>query len=46
MKPIYERQDYYRNHLDEVRQIMEDGNNRATGIARKTMEEVRDAVKI
>lgn len=46
MKPIYERQDYYRNHLDVVRRIMEDGNARAAGIARKTMEEVREAVKI
>jgi tryptophanyl-tRNA synthetase len=46
MKPIYERQDYYRNHMDEVRLIMDDGNARAAGIARKTMEEVREAVKI
>jgi tryptophanyl-tRNA synthetase len=46
MRPIHERQDYYRKHLDEVMHIMEDGNNRATEIARQTMEEVRDAVKI
>ena len=46
MKPVYDRQDYYRNHIDEVRLIIEDGNARATVIARKTMEEVRDVVKI
>ena len=46
MMPIHDRQDYYRNHLDEVRLIIEDGNARAIEIALKTMEEVRDAVKI
>jgi len=46
MKPVYQRQDYYRNHMDEVRIIIEDGNNRASRIARMTMEEVREAVKI
>lgn len=46
MKPIYERQDYYRNHVGELRLIIEDGNARASRIARETMEEVRDAVKI
>jgi tryptophanyl-tRNA synthetase len=46
MQPIHERQDYFRDHLDEVRSIIEDGNSRATRIARTTMEEVREAVKI
>jgi len=46
MMPIHDRQDYYRNHLDEVRLIIEDGNARAIEIARMTMEEVKDAVKI
>lgn len=46
LKPIHERQDYYLGHTDEVRQIINDGTARATGIARATMEEVRDAVKI
>jgi tryptophanyl-tRNA synthetase len=46
MQPIYERQDYYRNHLDEVEHIIEDGNNRARKVALRTMEEVRDAVKV
>ena len=45
MQPIHERQDYYRGHLDEVKSIIEDGNARATRIARATMDEVREAVK-
>lgn len=46
MRPIHERRDYYASHLDEVRAIIEDGNNRATAVARLTMAEVRKAVKI
>jgi len=46
MQPIHERQDYFRGHIDEVESIIEDGNTRATRIARATMDEVRDAVKI
>jgi tryptophanyl-tRNA synthetase len=46
MKPIHERQDYYREHMDEVSAIMEDGNARAKKIAQKTMDQVREAVKI
>lgn len=46
MNPIHERQDYYRNHLDEIEEIISDGNSRATKIARMTMEEVREAVRI
>jgi tryptophanyl-tRNA synthetase len=46
MKDIYERRDYYLNHLEEVGLIVEDGNARAKAIARQTMEEVREALKI
>ena len=46
MAPIHERQDHYLNHLDDVREIMADGTRRATEIARQTMEQVREAVKI
>ena len=46
MKPIHERQDYYQSHLHELDEIISDGNSRAAKIARMTMEEVRDAVKI
>lgn len=46
MQPTHDLQDYYSHHLDKVREIIEDGNSRATKIARMTMEEVREAVKI
>ncbi|HVO66595.1 MAG TPA: tryptophan--tRNA ligase [Syntrophales bacterium] len=46
MRPIHERRDYFLGHIDEVRSIIEDGNTRAARIARSTMEEVREAVKI
>lgn len=46
LKPIHEKQDYYRSNPGEVRNIIEDGNKKAREIASATMEEVRDAVKI
>ena len=44
--PVHERMDYYVSHLDEINNIIEEGNNKAKKIARKTMDEVRTAVKI
>jgi len=46
MAPMHERINYYQKHLDEVKAIIEEGNSKATKIARQTMEEVRAAVKI
>ena len=46
MRPIHERIDYYINHLNEIQAVIEEGNKKATKIARQTMDEVRDAVKI
>lgn len=46
MKIIHDRQDYYRSHMEEVREIINDGCRRATEVARQTMQEVREAVKI
>ncbi len=46
MRSIHERHDYYRSHLGKVREIIEDGNDRAASVARGTMAEVREAVKI
>ena len=46
LRPIHERQDYFRQHIDEVKSIIEDGNVRATREACVTMEEVREAIKI
>jgi tryptophanyl-tRNA synthetase len=46
MAPIHERQDHYLDHLEDVKDIMADGVRRASKIARLTMEQVREAVKI
>ncbi len=46
MAPIHERQDYYLSHLEDVRDIIADGVREASKIARLTMEQVREAVKI
>jgi tryptophanyl-tRNA synthetase len=46
MSPIHERMDYYLAHLQEIHDIIIDGNARATKIACQTLEEVREAVKI
>jgi tryptophanyl-tRNA synthetase len=46
MHPIHDRQEYYLSHMEEVREIMEIGNAKARKIARLTMEEVREAIKI
>jgi tryptophanyl-tRNA synthetase len=46
LSPVHERMDYYLTHLQEIHSIINDGNARATKIARQTMEEVREAVKI
>jgi tryptophanyl-tRNA synthetase len=46
MAPIHERRDYFLSHMAEINVIIEDGNKKATIIARQTMDEVRSAVKI
>lgn len=46
MAPFHERQDYYLNNRDEVRETLAEGTSRARDIARITMEEVRDALMI
>jgi len=46
LRPIHERQDYFRGHIDEVKDIFEDGNSRAAKEASMTMKEVREAIKI
>jgi tryptophanyl-tRNA synthetase len=46
LNPVHERMDYYAGHMDEVKEIVAEGNEKATKIARQTMEEVRAAVKI
>jgi len=46
LNPVHERMDYYLSHIDEINEIIEEGNKKATKIARQTMDEVRAAVKI
>jgi len=46
MAPVHERQDYYLNHMEDVRNIIAEGIGEASKIARLTMEQVREAVKI
>jgi tryptophanyl-tRNA synthetase len=46
MKPIHDRQDYYVNHKEEVENIIAEGISKAASIARSTMDEVKEAVKI
>ncbi|MDH3272192.1 MAG: tryptophan--tRNA ligase [Gemmatimonadota bacterium] len=44
--PFRERAEHYRAHPDEVRQILDDGAERARIIAKQTMEEVRERMGI
>lgn len=46
LSPVHERIDYYTSHPDEINAIIEEGNNKASKIARQTMDEVRAAMKI
>jgi len=46
MKPIHARSDHYLAHPEEVKAIIEDGNIRAARIAKATLAQVRDAMKI
>ena len=46
LREIYERQDFYRAHPEDVGAVIEDGNGRAIAIARDTMKEVREAVRV
>jgi len=46
MSPIHEKRRQLSNRLDDVRQIITQGNLKASVVARETMEKVRDAMKI
>ncbi len=46
LSPITERLNYYRDHQDEVRDIIIEGSNRAREEAGRIMSEVRRAMKI
>jgi tryptophanyl-tRNA synthetase len=46
MGTIHQRRDHFLIHPEEVRAIIEDGNIRAGRIAKATLAEVREAMKI
>ncbi len=46
LEPVHEQRAYYEAHLDKVRAIIEDGDQKARVVARETMEQVRAAIKI
>jgi len=46
MRPVHEKREYYLSNPEEVKAVIEDGNVRASRIAKETMAEVREAMKI
>ncbi len=46
LRPLRERRKYYENHLDEVKEIIEKGSEKARIEAQKVLEQVKDAVKM
>jgi len=46
LAPIHERMDYYTDHMNEIHEIIAEGNRKAERIAGQTLNEVRAAVKI
>lgn len=46
MTPIYDRRQYWLSHMDDVRQIIVEGNRRATIKASETIADVRKVMRI
>jgi tryptophanyl-tRNA synthetase len=46
LTPNREKRAYYEAHMNEVKQILADGESRAKAVAQQTMREVHDAMKI
>jgi tryptophanyl-tRNA synthetase len=46
LAPNREKRSYFESHMDEVRNILADGEQRAHEIAKQTMAEVHDAMKL
>lgn len=46
LAPHREKRAYYETHLDEVKNILADGEQRARAVAGQTMREVREAMKL
>lgn len=46
LTPIIEKRKYFEDRMDEVKDILNDGENRGRGIAQQTMSEVHDKMKL
>jgi len=46
LEPVHKQRAYYEAHPDTVGAIIEDGDQRARVVARETMEQVREAIRI
>ena len=46
LRPFHERRSYWTSHLDEVRDLLREGAEKAGKIARETLEEVREAIRL
>ena len=46
LAPSHEKRRYFESHMDEVKNILADGEQRAKAIAQQTMTEVHDAMKL
>ena len=46
LDPIRERRAYYEAHLDDVRQIIQAGSDKANRIGNETMRQVKDAMRL
>ena len=46
LEPHREKRAYYETHLDEVKNILSDGESRARTVAQQTMNEVHTAMKL
>lgn len=46
LSPIREKRAYYESHMNEVKQILADGEKRARAVAGQTMQQVHDAMEL
>lgn len=46
LQPILEKRNYYENHLEEVKNILYDGESKAKVVAKETMNQVHEAMKL
>jgi tryptophanyl-tRNA synthetase len=46
LAPLREKRAYFESHMDEVKAILDDGETRARAVARQTMSEVHEAMKM